>query len=233
MTLCGHADRLLIAGRVGVAHVERELAGVTLLLDDREQVGEGLERVVQVALHVEDRRAAGFRNRADVLVADAPVDVADRDAVVVAAEDLADLLPRVAVADLRARGVEEHGVSAELGHAGLEARTGAGAREEEQHGEDLVPQQRMRLTECALALEVEGDIDDRVEFVLGPFLGRDHVATVQICLHQLLLCSPRACRWGSCPASPADEPESEEVVAEVRRRPHDGLVVLVEADLVE
>ena len=82
---------------------------------------------------------------------------------------------------------------------GLEAGPGAGAREEEQHGEDFVPQQRVRLVEGALALEVECDIDDGVEFVFGPFLGRDHVATVQIRLHQLLLCSPKALSVGPRP----------------------------------
>ena len=114
------------------------LRGIALLLDDRQQVGERLERVVPVALHVEHRGAARLGNGADVLVADAPVDVADGDAVVVATEDLADLLPRVAVADLGGRAVEEHGVAAELGHAGLEAGPGPGAREEEQHRQDLV-----------------------------------------------------------------------------------------------
>ena len=74
--------------------------GSPKLLHDRHQVGQGLVRVVEVALHVEHRDAARLGHLPDVRVADAPVDVADGDPVVVATEDLADLLGRVAVRDL-------------------------------------------------------------------------------------------------------------------------------------
>jgi hypothetical protein len=46
----------------------------------------------------------------------------------------------------------------------------------------------MLLAESSAALQIEGDIDDGVKLVFGPFLGRDHVTPVQMCLHQLLLC---------------------------------------------
>ena len=113
---------------------------LALLLDDGHQVGQDLERVVDVALHVEDGHAARLGDLADVLVAFAPGHVADGDAVVVAAEDLADLLGRVAVGDLGRAALDELGVTTELGHARLERGTGAGAREEEEHGQHAIAQ---------------------------------------------------------------------------------------------
>ena len=157
------------------------------MLDDGQQIGERLERVIPVALHVHHRSPAGFGDRSDVLVANAPVDVADGNAVVVAAQDVTDLLPRVTVADLGRRRVEEHRVAAELCHSGLEAGSSSRAREEEQHGEHFVVEEGMRLAERPPFLEIEGDIDDGVELVLGPFLGRDHVPTLHVCLHEVLL----------------------------------------------
>ena len=183
----GDADGLLVARCVGVAHVDGQPPRVALLLDDREEVGERLVGVVPVTLHVEDGDAARLCHRTDVGVPDPPVDVSDRDAVVVAAEDLPDLLPSVTVTDLGARRVEEHRVAPELRHPRLEARPGAGAREEEQHREDLVPEEGVRFPERPAALEVHRHIEDRVEFVLRPFLGGDHVASVQMGLHQVLL----------------------------------------------
>ena len=177
------ANGLLVAGRVGITHVEGKFAGVALLLNHSEQVGQGLERVVPIALHVEDRGATRLGHCPDVIVADSPVDVADGDAVVIATQDLADLLPRVAVADLGAGAIEEHGVAAELGHAGLKTCPGPSAGEEEEHGQYLVPQQGMGLAERPPALEIEGHVNDRVEFVLGPLLGGDHVPSVQVGLH--------------------------------------------------
>ena len=96
-----------------------------------------------VALHVEDRDPAGRRDVADVVVAFAPVDVADRDPVVVAAQDLADLLGRVAVGDLGRPALDELGVAAQLGHARLERGARPGAREEEEHRQDLVAEERV------------------------------------------------------------------------------------------
>jgi len=48
--------------------------------------------MVDVALHIEHGYAAGLRDIADIGVAHSPVDVADSDPVVVAPEDLPDLL---------------------------------------------------------------------------------------------------------------------------------------------
>ena len=139
--------------------------------------------VVDLALHIEHRDAARLGDVPDVAVAHAPVHVADRDPVVVAAEDLADLLRRVAVGDLGRPALDELGVPAELSHSRLERGARARAREEEQHGEDLVPQERVGNAEGTLALQVEGDVEQRVDLVLRPFLQGDEVASAKVSLH--------------------------------------------------
>ena len=67
------------------------------------------------------------------------------------------------------------GVATQLGHAGLEAGAGAGAGEEEQHGQHFVAQIGVGFAQGALALQVQRHVDDGVNLVSGPFLGRDHV----------------------------------------------------------
>ena len=129
-----------------------------------------------VALHVEHRHAAGGGHVADVAIAEAPIALADGDAVVVAAENLADLLGRVAVADLGGGAVDELRVPAQLGHAGLKAVARARAGEEEQHRQHLVAQVGVGIAERPLALQIQGHIEDGVDLVFGPLLGGDHVA---------------------------------------------------------
>ena len=90
------------------------------MLDDRHQVSQRLVRVVDVALHVQHRHPACLGHLTDIGVADAPVDVPDGDAIVVAAEDLPDLLGRIAVRDLGGPALHELGMPAKLGHARLE-----------------------------------------------------------------------------------------------------------------
>ena len=53
--------------------------------------------MVNVALHVQDRRAAGLGNRIQVFVAIAKVTVADGNAVEITAKDLANLHRGIAV----------------------------------------------------------------------------------------------------------------------------------------
>jgi hypothetical protein len=159
------------------------LPRVTEVLDDRHDVGKCLVRVVDVALHVQHGHAARLGHVAHVLVARPPVALADGDAVVVTTQDLADLLGRVAVGDLGGLGLDELGVPPELCHARLERGTGTGAREEEEHREDLVPQVGMGLTEGARPFQGERNVEKRVELVLGEVLERDHVATAEMCLH--------------------------------------------------
>ena len=74
----------------------------------------------------------------ETLVANAPVTLANGDAVEIAAHDLADLLGGVAVADLGGGAVDEGCVPAQLRHARFEAGTGARAGEEKEHGQRLV-----------------------------------------------------------------------------------------------
>ena len=102
--------------------------------------------------------------------------MADGNAVEVAAEDLADLLRRVAVGDLRRLALDEGAMAAQLGDAGLEGAARAGAAEEEQHRQHLVTQVGMRLTQGALALEVEGHVQDGLDFLFAEVQIADQIA---------------------------------------------------------
>ena len=179
----GDADGLGVARRTGPADRRRPAPRVTEVLDDRHDVGKGLVRVVHVALHVQHGHPARLGHVAHVLVARPPVALADGDAIVVTTQDLADLLGRVAVSDLGRLGLDELGVPAELGHAGLERGPGPGAREEEEHGEDLVTQVGMGFAEGTCPLQGEGNVEERVELVLGELLEGDHVPATKMCLH--------------------------------------------------
>src|SRR3990170_3809647 len=99
----------------------------------------------------------------EIAVADPPIDVPDGDAVEVTTEDLADLLGRIAVGDLRRLGLDKGGVAAKLSHTRLKRATGAGAAEKEQHRQDLVAQIGMRLSQRPLALQIKGDIQNGLD----------------------------------------------------------------------
>ncbi len=53
--------------------------------------------MIDVTLHVEDRSAAGFGNRVQILITIAKVTMTNGDAIKIATEDLADLHRGVAV----------------------------------------------------------------------------------------------------------------------------------------
>ena len=187
-----HRDRLLVTGGVGPADVHGAAAQIAPeAFHDGHQVGQNLEGVVDVALHIEHRRAAGRGHVADVLVANVPVALTDSDAVAVATDDFTDLFRRVAMADLRGLALNELGVTAQLGHAGLEADARARTGEEEEHGQHLVAQQGVIFAGRAATLQIPGNIQQRINFVTRPLLGGDHVAPAQIRLHCFL---PTLCR---------------------------------------
>ncbi len=140
--------------------------------------------MVDLALHVEDWHPAGVCHVADVLVAHLPVALANGDAIKVATHDVADLLGSVPVGDLRGLGLDEGCVSPQLGHPRLEGTPGSRAGEEEQHGQHLVSQQRMSLPSSALPFQLEGNVENCLDLVLGPLLSGDHVTTTQVGLHR-------------------------------------------------
>ena len=76
--------------------------------------------MINVALHIEHRHAAGFGDCIEVAVADAPIHVADGDPVVIASKNFSNFLGRIAVGDLGRFALDECSVPAQLGHAGLE-----------------------------------------------------------------------------------------------------------------
>ena len=66
---------------------------------------------------------------------------------------------------------------------GLERIAGARALFPEQHEQRAVAQQRVRLVAVELALEVSARLEHEFEFVAGPFLGVDEVASLQRLAH--------------------------------------------------
>ncbi len=109
--------------------------------------------------------------------------MADGDAVEVAAEDLAHLRLGVAVGDLGRLALDERGVAAQLGHARLEGAAGARAAEEEQHRQHLVAQIGVGLAQGALALQVEGHVEDGLDFLFREVQVADQVTVSQVSLH--------------------------------------------------
>ena len=179
-----HRHRLLVRSSISPRHDHLLAAQITaLLFDDRHQVGQALERVIDVALHVEHRHARRLCNRIQITVAQAPVDMANGDAIEIAAKDFADLLGGIAVRDLRRARFDERGVAAQLCHAGLKRSARARAAEEEQHRQHLVAQTSVGLIQRALALQIERHIHDGFNLFFAKVEVADEVTSVKECLH--------------------------------------------------
>ncbi len=173
----GHGHGLEVGGGVGPGDDDLLLAQIApLLFLDGHQIGETLEGMEELALHIEHGGAGGFGDPVDVLVAVVPVALADGDAVEVTAQNIADLLGGVAVGHLRRLRVDEGRVPAQLGHAGLEGAAGAGAAEEEQHAQGLVAQIGMGFAHRPLALEIPGHIQYGFDLFFGEIKVADQVA---------------------------------------------------------
>jgi hypothetical protein len=91
----------------------------TFLFDDGHQVRQALKRMVNVALHIQNRHPGSFCHFIEVAVADTPIDVADGDAVKITAKDFADLLGGITVGDLGGLALNESAVAPQLCHASL------------------------------------------------------------------------------------------------------------------
>jgi len=108
--------------------------------------------VIDIALHIQYRHARSLGDFVQVSVAYPPITVADRDAVKVAPVNLANLLWRITVRNLRRAGLNECRVSAKMGHAGFERAARARTAEEEQHSEHFIPQIRGQFVQRAFPL---------------------------------------------------------------------------------
>ena len=134
----------------------------------------------------------GLGHRPHVLVALVEDEVvADADAVAHRGQNLAGVVRRFAVADLRGVGVEEVGVAAELRHAGFEGVAGARRLVEEQQERRLMRQQQRRLAAMVLVLQVGRRIEQQPNLVVAQILGLDVVFAFEIC-HRLLAFSDRS-----------------------------------------
>ncbi len=161
---CGTLSGLAYDGaNAQLTAILRPLRFVAELLADRHQVGQRLRRMVDVALHVDDRHVGGGGHRPHVLVALVEHEVVpDADAVAHRGENLAGVFRRFAVADLRGVGVEEVRMPAELRHAGFERVASAGRLIEEQQERRLMRQQQRRLAAVVLFLQVGRRIEQQI-----------------------------------------------------------------------
>src|SRR5260221_8147912 len=128
-----YRDRLLVAGGIGPTDVDLLAAQVVPpeLLHNRHSIRQNLERMINVALHIEHRNTAGSRDFPQILIAFAPIHMPDSNTVVVAPKDFAYLFGGVAVRNLGGAALDELGMSAELRHACLKAGAGARAAKKE------------------------------------------------------------------------------------------------------
>jgi hypothetical protein len=120
-----------------------------------------------------------------------PVAVADGDAVAHAAQHARRVLGGLAVAHLQLFGTQVVGVAAQLCHAGLERVARARALFPEQHEQRAVAQQRVRFVAVELALQVEAGLDREFQFIAGPLLRIDEMASLQRLAHGVSLCRSR------------------------------------------
>src|SRR5690554_1167039 len=116
--------------------------------------------MVDVALHIQHRRAGRLSDSVQVGVADAPIDVADGYAIKISPVDLADLFGGVAVSDLGRLALDESGVPSKLRHTRFKRAAGTSAGKEEQHRQNFVSQVSMGFAQSTLPFQVEGDVED-------------------------------------------------------------------------
>ena len=70
--------------------------------------------MVPITLHIEDWHPAVLGNPANVIVADAPITLANRDSITIAPDDLTDFFAGITVLDLRRLGIDKLGMAAKL-----------------------------------------------------------------------------------------------------------------------
>ncbi len=161
-----HGDGFEVRG--GISPGNNDLLALQIaafFLHDGHQVSQALEGMINITLHIQDRHAAVPGNFIEVGIANAPVAVADGDAVKIAAVDLADFFGGIAVGNLGGLAFDESAVPTELSHASFERAAGARAAEEEQHCQHFIAQIGVGFIERALALEVPGDVQNGFDFL--------------------------------------------------------------------
>src|SRR3989337_460666 len=179
-----HGHRLLVRSRISPGYDHLLASQVAaLLLYDGHQVGQNLEGMVDFALHVEHRDAGSLGDIVEITVSYSPVHVADGDAVEVPPEDLADLLRCISMCDLGVFRLYECSVPAQLSHPRLEGTPRARARKKEQHCQHLIAQIGMRLAQGAVTLQVESDVQYRLDFFFAECEVADQAPVSQIGLH--------------------------------------------------
>ena len=115
----------------------------------------------------------------------------DGKPIEIAAEDLANFNRCITVRNLGCVAVNESAVPAKLCYPRLKRTACAGGGEEEQHREHAVAEQGMGDPERSLPLELERDLEDGVDLLLGPVLEADQVAAAKVGLHRFDLTRPR------------------------------------------
>src|SRR3990172_8667581 len=131
-------------------------------LQDRQEVGDELARVLAVIEAVDHGDAGPLREFDHVLMPEG----AEHDAVHIPGEDARGVRDGLAAAQLRVLGVEVHGVPAELGHADLEgdARPRRGLLKD--HPQRPAAQGLVRLPRLQAALHRQGELEEPDEVLL-------------------------------------------------------------------
>ena len=124
----------------------------------RHEVGDGLHRVIQIALEVHDGDGRPFRHFGDEFVAIAPVAIAHGDTVAEAAQDDSGIFRAFAMGQLRGAAIDEVTVTAQLGDAGFHRVTRTRRLFHEHEENRLIFQHIVDVTQRKIAFEVERNI---------------------------------------------------------------------------
>src|SRR5581483_7213465 len=149
----------------------------SFFLNDLHQVGKNLKGMINVALHVEDGHARRFGDIVEVLIAAAPIYVANGNAIEITSINFANFFRGVAVRDLRRTRFNKRSMSAELRHPCFKRTARARGGEKEQHGENFVAEQCVRFAHRALALEVKREIEYSFYFIFREIEVADEITT--------------------------------------------------------
>ena len=154
----------------GVAHVvavadpgNPTSADIAAQFEPGLHVGEQLAGMQQVGQAVDDRHAGVSGEGFDALVTEGP----DHHHIHHAGNDAGGILDRLAAAELAVARRQEHCMTAELGHAGLEGNPGTGRGFLEDHRHHPARQGVVQPSVLQGLLDRDGVIDQLAEFVGG------------------------------------------------------------------
>jgi len=128
----GHGNGFEVGCRICPGDNNPAFAQVpSLFLHNCHQIRQALERVIDVTLHVQHRNAGVLGNLINVLVANSPIAVADRQPIKIATVNLANFLRSIAMLDLGCAALNECSMPPQLGNPSFKGSASACAGEKE------------------------------------------------------------------------------------------------------